>query len=176
MSWFGKCWVKLLSMKYENNLKKLWQQMKLWFNKRWLKWLLTIQKAPLKSESVIRTGLIYMILWFAPRSVGCLVVAKKVWVIPIPLSHILPSLLLAGTRVIHLVSDNNTKGFSLHVLHGLFYLFVEKKPYAKAKKAKAPRHKLTHRSLTAFQTYSAQLSCWCVGLELPETWEEFSES
>ena len=108
---FGKCWVKLLSMKYENNLKKLWQQMKLWFNKRWLRWLLTIQKAPLTSESIIWTGLMYMILWFPPISIGCLVVAKKVWVIPIPLSRILPSLLLAGTRMIHLVSDNIQRGF-----------------------------------------------------------------
>lgn len=53
-----------------------------------------------------------------------------------------------------------TKGFSLHVLHGLFYLFDEKKPYAKVKKVKTPKCKPTHLSLTAFQTYSAQLSCW----------------
>lgn len=92
-------------------LEKTWQQMKLWFNKRWLKWLLTIQKAPLKSDSIIWTGPIHMILRFPPISVGCLVVARKVWVIPIPLSHILPSLLLAGTRVIHLVSDNIQRGF-----------------------------------------------------------------
>ena len=138
MSWFGKCWVKLLSMKYENNLKKLWQQMKLWFNKRWLKWLLTIQKAPLKSESVIRTGLIYMILWFAPRSVGCLVVAKKVWVIPIPLSHILPSLLLAGTRVIHLVSDNIQRGFLFTFFMVCFTSLLKRSRMPKRRK---PRHR-----------------------------------
>lgn len=36
---------------------------------------------------------------------------KKFWVIPIPLSHILPVLLLAGTRVIHLVSDERQSVF-----------------------------------------------------------------
>lgn len=58
------------------------------------------------------------------------------------------------------VVRRKTKSFSLHVLHGLFYLFDEKKPYAKVKKVKPPKCKPTHLSLTAFQTYSAQLSCW----------------
>lgn len=36
---------------------------------------------------------------------------EKVWGIPVPLSHILPILLLAGTSVIHLVSDEIQRVF-----------------------------------------------------------------
>lgn len=51
------------------------------------------------------------------------------------------------------------KGFFSSCSPWFFYHFDEKKLYAKVKKAKSPKHKPAHLSLTAFQTYSAQLSC-----------------
>lgn len=69
------------------------------------------------------------------------------------------SLATAGTRAIHLVSDERQRVFLSMFSMVFFYLFDEKKLYAKVKKAKSPKHKPAHLSLTAFQTYSAQLSC-----------------
>lgn len=151
--------------------------MRLWFSERWIKGLLTYQKNQQKLESIyLEWTDIYN---FMISSTKDRLPGGRQKGLGDPHSPFSYSTNLATGR--HWGDPSgvkwDTKGFSLHVLHGLLYLFDEKKLCAKVKKAKSPKHKPTHLSLTVFQTYSAQLSCWWVGIELPETWgEKFSES
>lgn len=78
-------------------------------------------------------------------------------------------------EVIHLVSDERQRVF-LFMFSMVFLPLWWKEAVCQSEESKVTKHKPTHLSLTAFQTHSARLSCWCVGIELPETWgEKFSE-